>query len=328
MREPASSTPGRPELPRLYGLYGLRLGSDWELPYRELPTNGSVDVELFEGAGSLFSDAKRRLPEGQEARFDNVPLEGGASYLRWSNLFEFLISPDGRRIAGRALSEGSLESFQTYLLTQVLGVALAKQGVEPLHATVVAVDGRAVGFLGDCGYGKSSLAAAFLQAGDQLVTDDLLVVRRTEGVYHAYPGPPRIKLFPEIARLLLGEQIRGVPMNPATRKLIIPLRPGQVGDQAPLHALYVLRPPRPHSPPQSIRIRDLSPRAGYLELLRNTFTRSVQDRGRLQRQFLLATEMASVVPIRLLSYPTDLDVLPNVRAAILANLGPPAKPAC
>jgi len=249
-------------------------------------------------------------------------------YLRWSNLFEFLISPDGRRIAGRALSEGSLESFQTYLLTQVLGVALAKQGVEPLHATVVAVNGRAVAFLGECGYGKSSLGAAFLQAGDQVVTDDLLVVRRTEGVFHAYPGPPRIKLYPEIARHLLGDQIRGVPMNPATSKLIIPLGPGQVSDPAPLHALYVLRPPRPHSPPKGIRIRDLSPRAAYLELLRNTFTRSVRDRGRLERQFLLVTELASAVPVRLLSYPRDLDLLPAVRAAILAKLERFAGPVC
>lgn len=327
MRKPASSTQGRPELPRLYGLYGIRLGSDWELPYRELPANGSVDVELFEGLGSFFSEVRRRLPQGQETRFNNVPLEDGASYLRWSNLFEFLISPDGRRIAGRALSEGSLESFQTYLLTQVLGVALAKQGVEPLHATVVVVTGRAVAFLGDCGYGKSSLAAAFLQAGDQVLTDDLLVVRRNQGVFHAYPGPPRIKLFPEIARLLLGDQIQGVPMNPATPKLIIPLRPAQVSDPAPLHALYVLRPPRPHSPRQGIRIRDLSPRAAYLELLRNTFIRSVHDRGRLQRQFLLATELVSAVPVRLLSYPRDLDLLPSVRAAILSNLERLAGPA-
>ena len=52
----------------------------------------------------------------------------------------------------------------------------------------------AVAFLGDSGFGKSSLAAYLLSAGDRLVTDDLLLLQESEG-FLAYPGPPRIKLF-------------------------------------------------------------------------------------------------------------------------------------
>ncbi|PYT92309.1 MAG: hypothetical protein DMG36_15620 [Acidobacteria bacterium] len=81
--------------------------------------------------------------------FHYAPLEDGSDYLRWTGLFEFLISADGRRIAARTLTDISQEAFQTYLLGQVLSFALLKQGIESLHSTVVAVDGGAVAILGD-----------------------------------------------------------------------------------------------------------------------------------------------------------------------------------
>ena len=56
-----------------------------------------------------------------------------------------------------------------------------KSGFEPLHATVVVVSGEAVAFLGESGYGKSSLAASFLDSGHQLLTDDLLILRASAG---------------------------------------------------------------------------------------------------------------------------------------------------
>ncbi|MFB3074256.1 MAG: hypothetical protein ACE1Z6_03640, partial [Candidatus Methylomirabilales bacterium] len=109
--------------------------------------------------------------------FQHLRLPDGSDYLRWSGLFEFLVSADGRRIACRELECASPESFQTYLIGQVLSFALVKRGIEPLHSTTVVIDGKAVAFLGDSGYGKSSLGAAFLQAGYPLLTDDLLVLK-------------------------------------------------------------------------------------------------------------------------------------------------------
>ena len=85
------------------------------------------------------------------------------------------------------------------MLGQALSFALVRQGFEPLHATVVVVDDHAVAFLGGNAFGKSSLAACFLEAGYRLLTDDLLILRESSDRILAYPGPPRIKLFPKIA---------------------------------------------------------------------------------------------------------------------------------
>src|SRR5206468_10962716 len=99
------------------------------------------------------------------------------------------ISADGCFIAGRFFRENSIEAFRTYLLGQVISYALLKQGIEPLHATVPVIDGMAVALLGNSGYGKSTMGAAFLQVGARLLTDDLLVLRKQGDNWIAHPGP-------------------------------------------------------------------------------------------------------------------------------------------
>ena len=108
----------------------------------------------------------------------------------------------GRRTSDRLPARNPptpTESFQVYLLGQALSFALLKLGFEPLHATAVVVDGRAVALLGESGSGKSTLAAAFVDAGFQMLTDDVLMVHECRGEAMAYPGPARLKLFPKVA---------------------------------------------------------------------------------------------------------------------------------
>jgi len=311
--------------PRVYCIYGIRLKSHWPLPGHERPTPDLADVEFFEATPAVFSEASREAEKrsDREDWFRHVHLPDGSDYLRWSRLFEFLILPDGRRIACRELECASPQSFQTYLIGQVLSFALVKRGIEPLHSTTVVIDGKAVAFLGDSGYGKSSLGAAFLQAGYPLLTDDLLNLKQEEDQFVAYPGPPRIKLFPNIARSLLGERVNGTPMNSKTSKMVIPLdRNGKIYRQEPLplRAIYVLTPPPRSSRIPRISIRSLSPRRAFIEMLKGTFNTIVVEPARLERQFDLATRLAARVPVRSLSYPRDLRRISQVRESILREL--------
>jgi hypothetical protein len=239
-------------------------------------------------------------------------------------LFEFLISADGRRIAYHALTHGSRETLQTYLVSQTLSFALIKQGLEPLHATVVLIGEQAVAFLGTCGHGKSSLGAAFLQAGNRLLTDDLLVTSHVPGrpnVILAHPGPPRIKLFPKISVRLFGAGRSGAQMNPHTRKMILPLAHHEHCTKAvPLRACYVLQPPITRYSPALVTIGPLSPRQACLELIASTFNTIITEPARLARQFAWAAQLASAVPVKSLSYPRRLAHIPAVVVAIHKDL--------
>ena len=308
---------------RFYSLYGVRLKSVVSLPCAEFAGCGEAAIELFKGSASLFSRARREagISLGNGEWFQHARLLDGSTYLQWSGLFEFLVSTDGRRIACRELNDASQESFQTYLAGQVLSFALLRQGVEPLHSTTVVIKGEAVAFLGDCGYGKSSLGAAFLQTGHRVLTDDLLVVKETRQGFVAHPGPPRIKLFPEIAKSLFGQQFKATAMNHLTPKLIIPLDSHQsYRTSALLKAVYVLTPPKAASRNDRITLSALSVRQAFVALLENTFNTVVVEPDRLKCQFILAARLAARVPVKSLSYPRTLGRLPAVREAVRSDL--------
>ncbi len=309
--------------PRPYVLYGLQLASDWPLPAPPGTDDSEPDVILTRAPADRFREAAAAVthqPDGREW-FRYLPRPGGEIYLRWTDLFEFLVSPDGRTIEGHELGQTSLESLQTYLLGQVLSFALLRQGREPLHATAVLVEKGAIGFLGDSGFGKSTLGAAFLGAGYSLVTDDLLVIEPDgSGGFATWPGPARIKLFPHVAAALLGDHGRGVPMNPDTEKCIIPLDAQQAvapDRTVPLTALYILAPDEGVGGPAAPVIGDLSAREACLALIANTFNTLAVEPERLTVQFEQTARLAQEIPVRTLAWPRDLTRLDEVREALL-----------
>lgn len=303
-----------PTQARDYRLFGLGLRSEWPLACPEATGRSPVCVEIVAATASRFVDVAPDAPDGW---FAHVGLRDGSEYLRWTDLFEFLISPDGKRIEGRSLAKSNAESFQNYLLNQVLSFSLLKLGFEPLHATAVVVDGRALAFAAMPGRGKSTLGAAFLEDGHRLLTDDVLVLDQAAGGFLAQPSMPRIKLFPEIARTLLGGDTGGTPMNEDTPKMIVPLDERRFCEEpVPLRAVYVLAETRGA---KRVSIRRMHARRAFVALTKHTFNPVVADETRLRQQFEFATKVASVVPVKSLSFPRRLELLPEVREAILAD---------
>jgi hypothetical protein len=303
-------------------LYGCDLHSDW--PLEGLPPDGPAlaSVACREVDRDALRAAGAPVDEPCDDWFLHRRLADGGDYLRWSGLFEFVVAPDGTRVEARPLEGAIEESFRTYLLGQVLSFALLRQGIEPLHATAVAGPAGAIAFLGETGSGKSTLATAFLSAGFSLLTDDLLVTRRRGEGFEAFPGPMRIKLFPEVAGRVLGLPVVGVPMNPEVTKRVIPLEGGwrlSGGRPVPLQTLLILD----HfagDAPRSVEVRALSPREAFVELTRYTFNDMLTPPERLRRQFTTAADLAETLPVFALCYPRDLDRLPEVRAAVLAAM--------
>ena len=306
----------------VFSLYGFAIRSEWRLPAPLLDScRDSVDIE-FRGAPSPFFDPLR-TPTGRNSWYSYHVFDDDSAYLRWSELFEFFVSADGRRILANRLTNDYADAFQIYALGQVLSFALINQGYEPIHATVVRVGpDHGIAFLGDSGYGKSTLAATFLAAGYPLLTDDLLVLRPNHGAFLAYPGPARVKLMPETASMFFGPRAEHYPMNNITQKRIIPICGEQVCEKpVKLAAMYVLPDPAASVSTGSPRISALPLAAAFLELTMNTFNRVVETPSRLKRQFEFATAVCNSVPMRALSYARDLSLLPLIRDTILQDVG-------
>lgn len=303
-----------------YRVYGLSLRSETPLGLSEHPAGPLPDVTLSFATRRWFAQATARLPhdERTDGWYERRCCADGSEFLRWPDLFEFRISRSGRSIVCGFLEQATIESFQAYLLAPVLSFALVKQGYEPLHATVVVIEGRAVAILGDGGRGKSTLAAAFVHAGHQILTDDLLLIRDVDGTLCGFPGPPRIKLVADVARRFFPDRAPYSLMNPGAEKLIVPLAQDQWhGGPAPLHGFVVLN--EPDEPVRSSHLAWLSGTQSLLELVRSTFNARIADPERLRRQFLAAHELASRLPVRRLIYPRTLAALEHVRTTIVSD---------
>jgi hypothetical protein len=278
-------------------------------------------VRITAGDHAQFAWLEQRTRSDSQVWGEYHRTAEGEIGLRWADHFLFTISRDGHDVRFVPAAGVAPESLVAYLLGQVLSFPLLAFGFDPLHATAVVVDGEAIAFVGDCGYGKSTLAAAFVARGLPVLSDDLLVLESQSGRWVAHPGIPRLKLFPHVARRLLGSRATGVPMNGQTPKLVLPLARDQARLRpVPLRALYALQPPPSHdASPQSIEIEPVEGAAAFLEVTRAAFNLQVLDAARLANQFAFAERIASDVPVRRLTYPRSLDLLPAVCDAIVTD---------
>ena len=203
-------------------MYGLSLKSYVTLSCMPDITLAPHEVELVRGPIELFAQSRQgaAIKWGPTDWFHYRRLDNGSDYLRWKGLCEFLVSIDGRQIAYLPAKGISHETFQTYLVSQALSFSLIKLGMEPLHATTVVMNGQAIGLLGNSGDGKSSLGAAFLQAGHRILTDDLLVIKEDQSGkgFLAFPGASTNKALSEHFQMSVWGSGHGHPNESKNKK--------------------------------------------------------------------------------------------------------------
>jgi hypothetical protein len=229
----------------------------------------------------------RELRDGDAVRL-TVELAEPAGYLLHAPGFaRILVAADGSELLCRPEREG--EEWSTLLFAQGLPLAATLRGLEVLHASAVVMTdgawrGKAALFSGPQGAGKSSLAAALLRRGQQLLSDDTVALEPREGELLAHPGPALLQLRAE-EHERLSERER-TSMGRATQALgkrrFAPL--GRCGE-APFGGLFLLERSRGAT---LERIERIDPFA----LLATTFNLSVRDPARLTRHLDLAAALA------------------------------------
>ena len=87
------------------------------------------------------------------------------------------------------------------------------EGVETVHATCVAIDGRAVLIFGRSGAGKSDLALRLIDRGARLVSDDYTEVRAVNGqAIGSAPATIRDQLEVRGIGLVAFDSVQHVPV--------------------------------------------------------------------------------------------------------------------
>lgn len=292
-----------------YAVYGLTVESAF--PLGTLPTAAGgeqADVRILRASSGTFAGFDAGASESTWYRHE--ALADGGVYLAIPDVLQAMIGADGRTARCAPARGGDPRSFEANVLNFVLTAALTLQGEEPLHATVVRLDHRAVGFLGDSGVGKSTLAAFLLAEGAELVTDDMLRIAYDGGEAMAWRGPPRLKLFDEQARLLLPAAAREAAFNPMSGKLLVEAASSH-DDRVPLAALFWL-----DEAASAVAVRRVQGVEAIKRLLASTLHRDHRPRDRTERQLHALQRLARSVPLFVLAYPRRHELLPAVGDAV------------
>lgn len=235
---------------------------------------------------------------------------------RYASGIEFHIGPAGHAITVAA-PYATQEDIAVYLLGPVVGMALRLQQRLCLHAAVVEVNNHAIAIAGECGVGKSTLATYLAEHGHGILSDDIAALTQTDGVWHAEPGLPLIKLWPSGAALALGAHVELPRLTSDDWDKRYYNLGDQFVDQAlPLAAIYVIE--NWCSDLSMPSIERVSPRDAWLALSRHGYVNYVD----LQRPQWELPAWASVVrqaSVRELLLPSDGADLATLAHVILED---------
>jgi hypothetical protein len=306
-------------------LFGLRLTSELPLTTPMILVDGASELTFAfsEERSSWVEDllpayqSPLRLSRGES--ISSLYRINGLEALAFPFGLEYLFQP--KRITGRAASPQARDLVEGHFLGPVLSYWLERQGIPTLHASAINLDGRAVGFLSAQRGGKSGLAAAFLQAGHPLLTDDILPIEESAGTFLGRSGYPQMRMWPDEAAHFLGGFEDLPRVHPQISKRRVAIGEGRWGtfqeSALPLAALYV--PERREGGP--IEIEPLSRSAAVIELVRQSFSpHLVQAVGLQPSRLDLFARLVRQVPVRRLLYPSGFERLPEVVAAVRGDL--------
>lgn len=299
-----------------YRVFGGILDSAVELP------------ELPEAIGGAREDAARVLYRvddlppspaasgmGSEAVQAGVEVrlrdDGDGWRLEYDDTGTFEVSVDGREIAWLPPGPSvDMNAVRMDVLGRVMAVALHRSGVPSLHGSAVVLDGEAVVFLAPKGYGKSTTALALVEAGASLLADDTVAVSGVDRPV-VLPGVPTAQLWRDSAARLAPEETAGHE-DPGNKVRLSLADSGSVADrEAPLAAVYLLRPVPAANGNRPERVR-LDPRTAVLALVGQSKIGRLLGVRAMPELLRRMQEMAASVPVYTLTVPRDFGLLPRV----------------
>ncbi len=259
---------------------------------------------------------QRPVPQSLENPAASGPtwqMAGEQFLLRIPDIARFLLS-NGREIAYEPEPEARADDIPIFIIGTVFGILLHQREQIVLHASAVRINGKAVLFCGNSGAGKSTIAAALVQRGYPLVTDDVCAVATmAEGVPMVYPDGRQLKLWAQsIERLDLAER-RGDRVRDSLEKFYVEPEEA-LSEPLPLGAVYALREARP---PHVSGLERPNVVDAALILRRNAYRPVMVSRmGQRAHYFHAATTIARVAGIFYLTRPMDFAAMPDVLAGL------------
>jgi hypothetical protein len=277
----------------MYVYTAYNLGIHSELPLPELiPSEQPADVVIRFGK---LTDTERKYNNGGDYLLATI--EG------WG----MLLVKGGKEIVLDPHPGVDEAMVRTFLLGAIICILLRQRGLLVLHASSVVINGSAVAFMGESGWGKSTLAESFHSHGYSILTDDVLAIQTGEQQPFVIPGFPQIKLWPD-AVASFGHAADSLPLlNSQTIKRVHRLQDGFCQQPVPLARIYVL------AGGTHPKIVPLELKQSFGELVKHSREMQALTAPEfLKKHFIQCTNLVKQIPILSLRRQRSLAALPDL----------------
>jgi hypothetical protein len=177
-----------------------------------------------------------------------------------------------------------------------------------------------IAFLGNSGYGKSTLASSFHRNGAQLISEDCIQVDSDENSVTAIGGFPGIRLFPDSMNAVFNESTGFTKYTPYTDKQQLILRHEineVVSTPRALKAIFLLNDPVNSPWNDEVLISPASGSTAMMAMINCSFSLDPSARLNTVRNFQAIGRTAGKnLKFYSLSYRRNLESLPLLREMI------------
>ena len=207
--------------------------------------------------------------------------------------------------------------LRTYLQGVLMATLLRQRGLLVLHACCVARDGKAFGFVGESGWGKSTLAEYFCQQGYELLNDDVMAIEATAKPHPlVVPGAPQIRLRPQAGEWL-RDDFDNLPKVHSRAHKRVNFQQSYAAAPVPLSKLYMLD--RAYT--DRLAIEPLSKKEALLPLMQHTrVTHLFKDPTYTAQHLNQCSSLVNTIPVARLHRVRDLETLPKLQALVEQDL--------
>ena len=306
-------------------VHGLVVSSQVPLHQGRPVAGATPDLEVVYGPGRTIPGeppagealGRHERPEG--GLFSSVTRTAEGVVLRCHGVCDLVMDRDVTRMVVHRDPAAVVGLESVVLGGMGLATVLMLRGHLLLHASAVAVGGRAVAMVGRSGMGKSTVATLLCEAGGLMVTDDVLRVDLPPDGAVAQRGSSEARLRPS-SRVTApqGAALRQTPDDRAAVRLS-----AVEADEVPLDVVVV---PFPDRAADEVSVEPLS-RADALVVL-TAVPRLVgwSDRATTGVQFQLLGELVRRVPVVVATMPWGPPFQPHLGARLLEVLAAQASP--
>ncbi|WP_259075475.1 hypothetical protein [Salinibacter ruber] len=210
-----------------YKIYGLKVFSDFKFKGierlgRKKESKKNADIEILnEDSGRLHTQKRSEKIKGY-----------------FPNLLEFVIY-DGSKVYIDSTSGADEDEIATAILGDIMAILLRQRGLYVLHACCLSINGRAFSLVGDSGAGKSTTAYFLARNAWNLLSDDITAIDMKPGGLHVIPGPPRVKLKPEVGTQFVNDFEGKKKVHQRSEKRYVYLE--RSNEPSVLNKIYVLK---------------------------------------------------------------------------------------